>query len=264
MVGGTMKITSNITKDEIANYECLAVDTEWTKNYKVKNGNKPFNFSIIFFNHIDIEELKKYNLDFKFVSGYIETEEDIPALITLINNYLDPNIHKLIIGHQVISDLYTFYHYSEHFKDVLTNNIKVWISLFKDRHNNHRIFDTRFDVKNYLTGKSRRLVDVCYEMRILNQEDLYHQLELKKSMTAMQNAYMESHSKDIYEKLSVLNLRHSLSTMLVYEIYRSNQKLKNRMNINKILYNNLHDYFDYVNTREFKELMRLRKVSKKD
>lgn len=258
-----MLITSNISTNEIHKYECLAVDTEWTKNYKVKNGNKPFNFSIILFNHIDIEELKKYNLEFKFVSGYIETEEDIPELITMINEYLNPHIIKKIIGHQVISDLYTFYHYSEHFKNVKTDNIAIWISFFKERLINHRIFDTRFDVKNYLTGKSRRLVDVCYEMRILNQEDLYHQPELKKSMTAMQNTYMVNHDKEIYEKLSVLNLRHSLSTMLVYEIYRSGEKLSRRMNINKILYNNLKDYFDYINTKEFQELMRIRKLTKK-
>lgn len=258
-----MLIKRNITKEEIKNYECLAVDTEWTKNYKIKNGNKPFNFSIIFFNHINIEELKKYNLDFKFISGYIETEEDIPKLITMINDYLDPNIHKKIVGHQVISDLYTFYHYSDHFQDVKTDNITIWISLFKERNINKRIFDTRFDVKNYLLGKSRRLVDVCYEMRILNQDDLYHQPELKKSMTAMQNTYMETHDKDIYEKLSVLNLRHSLSTMLVYEIYRSGEKLPRRMNINKLLYHNLKEHFDYVNIKEFKELMHIRKSTKK-
>lgn len=237
-----MLITSNIKKEEIKDYAYLAVDTEWTKNYKIKNGNKPFNFSIIFFNHIDIEDLKKYQLNFKFISGYIETEEDIPELITMINDLLDPTIHKQIIGHQIISDLYTFYHYSEHFSSVKTDNIEKWISFFKNRHENNRIFDTRFDVQNYLKGKSRRLVDVCYEMRILNQDDLYHQPELKKSMTTMQNTYMNNHDFDIYEKLSVLNLRHSLSTMLVYEIYQSGEKLTRRMNINKILYHNLNKY----------------------
>lgn len=100
-------------------------------------------------------------------------------------------------------------------------------------------------------------------MRILNQDDLYHQPELKKSMTMMQNTYMKNHDKDIYEKLSVLNLRHSLSTMLVYEIYQSGEKLNRRMNINKLLYQNLNKHFDYINTKEFKELMHIRKVQKK-
>lgn len=43
-----MKIIKNINDRDLKNYKCISLDTEWTKNYKIKNGNKPFAFSIIF------------------------------------------------------------------------------------------------------------------------------------------------------------------------------------------------------------------------
>ena len=196
-----MKIVRNVTDAEIKSFRCCAVDTEWTKNYKIKNGNKPFLFSVLFYNNINIEDVLKEQLDFKFVSVYIDNENEIPELINLLNRYLDCKNLKLLVGHQVISDLYTFVHFSENLKGANTSNLAEWIGFFKDRANNGRIFDTRFDLKNWLVGKSRRLVDVCYEMKIKNQLDLHKQPELNKSMTALQKEFMQTKNSDISERL---------------------------------------------------------------
>ena len=251
-----MKIIKNIKDDDLKNYKCISLDTEWTKNYKVKNGNKPFALSIIFFNDdIDISTIINESLQFKFISAYVDSEEEFPQLINLLNKYLDVSQFKLLLGHQVISDLHTFVHYSEHYENISCDNILKWISYFKDRKNNNRIFDTRFDIKNRLITKSRRLVDVCFEMKIKNQKDLYKQPELNKSMTALHKIYLENKDYSIRERLSVMNIRHNLSSILVYEIFKNNLYLEKYININRILFSNLQNYFSYVNNDDFKELM---------
>lgn len=251
-----MEIIKNINDEDLNDYNCISLDTEWTKNYKIKNGNKPFAFSIIFFND-DIENLDIINerLQFKFISVYVDNEEEFPQLINLLNKYLDSSKFNLLLGHQVISDLHTFVHYSEHYDNISSNNIAKWISYFKDRKNNNRIFDTRFDIRNRLTTKSRRLVDVCFDMKIRNQKDSYKQPELNKSMTALHREFIQNQDYSIREKLSVMNIRHNLSSILVYELYKNNLFLEKFININRILYKNLNTYFNYVETDTFKDIM---------
>ncbi len=251
-----MKIIKNIKDEELKYYKCISLDTEWTKNYKIKNGNKPFAFSIIFFND-DIESLDIINesLHFKFISVYVDNEEEFPQLINILNEYLDSSKFNLLLGHQVISDLHTFVHYSEHYNNITSDNILKWISFFKDRNNNKKIFDTRFDIKNRLTIKSRRLVDICFDMKIKNQKDLYKQPELNKSMTALHRDFIQNNDDSIREKLSVMNIRHNLSCILVYELYKKNLFLEEYININRILYKNLKSYFKYIETENFKNIM---------
>ncbi len=251
-----MKIIKNIDEKELKNYNCISLDTEWVKNYKIKNGNKPFAFSIIFFND-DIKNVDIINesLQFKFVSVYVDNDDEFPELINILNKYLDSSKFNLLLGHQVISDLHTFVHYSEHYNNINSNNIIKWISFFKDRKNNNRIFDTRFDIKNRLTTRSRRLVDVCFDMKIRNQKDLYKQPELNKSMTTLHREFIQNKDDSIREKLSVMNIRHNLSSILVYELYKNNLFLDKFININRILYKNLNKYFNYVKTDKFKDIM---------
>lgn len=253
-----MKIVKNIDDKDLKNYKCISLDTEWTKNYKIKNGNKPFAFSIIFFNDdFQNSDIVKETLEFKFISVYVDDDNEFPELINILNKYLDPNKFNLLLGHQVISDLHTFVRYSEHYEDIDSGNIAEWISYFKDRAINKRIFDTRFDIKNRLQTKSRRLVDVCFDMKIRNQKDPYKQPELNKSMTALHHEFIETKNTSIREKLSVMNIRHNLSSILVYKLYKDNLELDKFININKILYKNLIMHFDYIKTKTFKELMKL-------
>lgn len=251
-----MKIITNISSKGLPrDYMLASIDTEWTKNYKVKNGNKPFNFSIIFFKDSDdVEDVIREKYKFKFFSAYIDEQSEVVDLINLLNKHLDPSRVKKLVGHQVISDLYTFVNFSKVLEGVNVENIKTWISYFDERKTNNRIFDTRFDIKDRLKGESRKLVDVCYEMRLRNQEDRFKQPELNKSMTALQNEFMQTHDMRIREKLSVMNLRHNLSSVLVYLLYQTNTFLDGFVNTNRILRENLLDYFDYVGSNSFGKL----------
>ncbi|MEV8606175.1 hypothetical protein AB0465_40645 [Streptomyces griseoviridis] len=71
--------------------------------------------------------------------------------------------------------------------------------------------DTRFDSGHILTGKSRRLVDVCNELGLdVTQPEL-----LKVTMPAWHRRWVEEGQEEGWERVSVLNLRHSLSTAYV-------------------------------------------------
>lgn len=74
-------------------------------------------------------------------------------------------------------------------------------------------------------------------------------------MTALHHEFIQNKDHSISEKLSVMNIRHNLSSILVYELYKNNLFLKKFININRILYNNLNTFFNYIETDDFKKLM---------
>ena len=78
--------------------------------------------------------------------------------------------------------------------------------------------------------------------RVKNQKDPFKQPELNKSMTALHHEFIKTKNEYIREKLSVMNLRHNLSSILVYKLYKDNIYLNDYININKILYRNLRNY----------------------
>lgn len=62
-----------------------------------------------------------------------------------------------------------------------------------------------------LFGRSRRLVDVCGELDLdVTQPEL-----ARKSMTALHRDWLTNRDVEARERITVLNLRHSLSTALV-------------------------------------------------
>ncbi|GCF11975.1 hypothetical protein KDI_55390 [Dictyobacter arantiisoli] len=58
----------------------------------------------------------------------------------------------------------------------------------------------------------------------------------------------------IMEKIAVLNIRHSLSSVLLY-LFSVHGKPNDSVNINTILYRNLRDTFDYVSSPAFATLL---------
>jgi hypothetical protein len=117
----------------------------------------------------------------------------------------------LIVGHQLCSDL-----------AVLTANagaavptaLVVARQAWRDRRapdQQRRIIDTRFDAGHLLAGASRRLVDVCGELHLdVTQPEL-----ARKSMTALHRDWLTHADTEARERVTVLNLRHSLSTAYV-------------------------------------------------
>lgn len=226
----------------------IGIDFEWTKNYKIKNGNVPFCFSIVYFPMFKTKYQKLNNFEFGFKSVYVNNKNENNKLIdkaVITLNKLNSIKNKIIVGHQLHSDIGVIDNYSMH----QNNEIKIFKDNWKNRQNfDNMYFDTRYDINN-LKCKSRRLVDVCNEYNI-NVE----QPEIKGSMSKMHNEFILNHDTKIMEKLAIMNLRHSLSCALLYTSF----KLDTQRTIytNNILYNNVKNYFNYVNSEDFSKLLK--------
>jgi len=234
----------------------IGFDLEWTKNYKVKNGNKPFCFSFVFFEKpLRLADLEK-SLEFGFYSYYCEGDDDAQPLVEkadgLLGKFLELDAQATMVGHQLSSDIAVVINCAGT-KEV-PNFIKLR-ALWRNRKTATGedrlvgIFDSRYDL-TFLSQKSRRLVDVCNECRLS-----VTQPEIVSSMTKMQNDFCSNGDVKIMEMLSVLNIRHSLSAMILFLLSQKGGKIKGKMNINRILFRNLGKYFAYVQTEAFKKLL---------
>lgn len=225
----------------------VAFDLEWTKNYSLKNGNSPFCFSFVYFDPISSGNNFE-SLAFGFFTGYTESKDERHQLIESANTFLGALLNKkcVIVGHQLSSDIGVIL--AE--EGANTKNFEIlkdfWHCRKKATNNIISIFDTRYDLGSFIIGRSRRLVDICEELNMN-----VFQPELSSSMTKMQNNFYESRDIRILEKLSVLNIRHSLSSAVLYNRFSNGADAEEMVSINKIIYNNLRDTFDYVKSPEF-------------
>ena len=237
-------------KIPVANTIIVSYDLEWTKNYKIKNGNKPFCFSFVYFDlSTSIKDLE--SLDFGFCSYYIEKNEEIPDLIKISDDILSDFLKKkcIILGHQISSDISVLVNHSPEITPKFQELKELWHKR-KTETEYPVIFDTRYDLDRMLENKSRRLVDVCTELNL----DV-RQPELKGSMTKMHNDFIENGKTELMEKLSVLNIRHSLSAAILYLYYNLEAKEIPYLNINKVVKSNLSPYYDYINSDSFENLL---------
>lgn len=234
----------------------ISFDLEWTKNYKIKNGNQPFCFSFVFFPLELILSTVEKQLEFGFYSRYVENKEDICSLVNeadrILGSFLDSCNKAAIVGHQLSSDISVVLNCSlgEH-KTYFVQLKNLWQTRKQDlsEKKNLEIFDSRYDLEGLLKEKSRRLVDVCEECNLIVEQP-----EISSSMTKMQNDFYASGDRRIMEKLSVLNIRHSLSAAILFLMSREKCKAKKVINVNRIIYRNLGQ-FDYVRGEEFKKLL---------
>lgn len=229
----------------------VSFDLEWTKNYRIKNGNQPFCFSYVFFSpEIDITHIEE-ELIFSIISAYIEKKNEKEQLISLANDLLTRFYYKsnIIIGHQLSSDINIIINSSNKARSNNFSKLKEYWHKRKTIYDNN-VFDTRYDLNLFLKNKSRRLVDVCIECNL----DV-SQPELINSMTKMQNEFIEKYNFETLEKLMVLNIRHSLSAAILYCLFQKNEKPTNIININKIIFNNLNHKIEYLNSSEFQKLL---------
>ena len=121
---------------------------------------------------------------------------------------------------------------------------------WRERRQNRAVVDTRYDIDRLTPIASRRLVDVAEDLGLdVTQPEL-----AKCSMTKLHKTYLETHQADIFEKLAVLNLRHSLSTALIAAIYLG-AAVSRPLNVNNLLSDHLAHDFEYVNSSEFAELV---------
>lgn len=236
----------------------IGFDAEWTKNYKIKNGNKPFCFSFISINKKDLsfENLRSNQFYFKYVQFYCENELETDDLVCHANETLNEILAcldtSILCGHQISSDLSVLRNSANNTQSSSIKNISKAIFLWQNRKTNGVVFDTRYDVSKPFLGKSRRLVDMCNDFR-LNVE----QPELgKASMTKLQNIYYSNNETTIRERISVLNLRHCLSTILLTWLGTTlvDKPFETQINVNNVIRNVLGADFNWVQSEAFSQL----------
>lgn len=232
----------------------LGIDLEWTKNYRIKNGNKPFCFSFVYFESIKNFLMVERDLKFGFELYYIENEKEIFSLVNKIESrlkrFLKQEIKTYIVGHQLSSDISVILNLKERPKlNNITKLKKMWRGRKNSRGKKLKVFDTRYDLEKFLTGKSRRLVDVCGELGLDVTQN-----EIRGSMTKMQNSFLSNGDLSIFEKIAVLNLRHSLSAATLFNLFLNNQRVKKNINMNKVIYHNAKNHFHYLNQDSFTKL----------
>jgi hypothetical protein len=102
-----------------------------------------------------------------------------------------------------------------------------------------------------LGGVSRRLVDVCADLRLdVTQPELRG-----TSMTALHRRWLETGDTSAREKISVLNLRHSLSTALDALCAAELCRWDAWLNVNQMLATGLRDAFAWTAGPTFTALL---------
>ncbi|MEE1764398.1 hypothetical protein [Streptomyces sp. SP18BB07] len=192
-----------------------SIDAEWTKNYRIKNGNKPFCFSITWLDLPSDTPADVTTVPFEYTAVYVDDPGEMDALVTLAAQTVETAAESadFITGHQFCSDLAVLAaNAPDGALPALTYARAQWMQRRQDSdEDTARYLDTRYDAGHILTGTSRRLVDVCTELGLdVTQPELR-----SASMPALHRRWTEDGDAEGRERVSVLNLRHSLSTAYV-------------------------------------------------
>lgn len=245
----TTKSLSHPTTDLVVSF-----DLEWTKDYKAPNSQMPFCFSFVCLpSKTDLGDLTEH-MEFGFVSVYAERESETPVLIRMADQILGDlmNGQTTLVGQQLCTDIAILL--ARRGKRQFENFAllqKLWKTRKHDPWQSRmKVFDTRFDMDSSLVGKSRKLVHICEEYNL----DVT-QPEITSSMTRMHKDFLATQDCQIMEKLSVLNIRHSLSAALLYLFFQLGSKPEAKFNVNCILHRNLQSYFCYVKHVSFDRLI---------
>jgi ABC-type uncharacterized transport system permease subunit len=232
----------------------VGFDIEWTKNYQMKNANKAFCFSLVSVQAAvpcDVNTLEQ-SLAFGFVLGYAEAEEECQQVCLEANRCVSQilSANNIVVGHQFSSDVSVLLACSQERLPAIETLQQAWRTRL--HHMDERavgVFDTRYDLPTSKDAASNKLVNVCPAWRLI-----VTQPEIKGSMTRMQREFYQKQTPLILEQIAVLNLRHSLSSILLYLFSRYGRPT-NPIDINTILFRNLHDCFAYVRSERFAALL---------
>ncbi|MFJ8143372.1 hypothetical protein [Streptomyces sp. NPDC096013] len=191
-----------------------SIDVEWTKNYRIKNGQRPFCYSVAWLDLPADHMVDLADVPFEWTSVYVEEPGEMDELVrnAAATVAAAAETSRIITGHQFCSDLAVL---EANAPADAVPRLQTARSQWKGRRDadpdeTHYV-DTRFDAGHLLAGKSRRLVDVCNELGLdVTQPEL-----LKATMPAWHRRWVEDGQDEGRERVSVLNLRHSLSTAYV-------------------------------------------------
>jgi hypothetical protein len=230
---------------------CL--DVEWSKNYRIRDGNLAFCYSIVW---LAVPDRKRpatlaAGTRFDYTSVYLDHDherrdlvEHAAADIAAALTHAD-----LLTGHQLCSDLAVLQANTRTATPAAVTAARTaWAG--RRQHTQPRVMDTRFDAGHLLTGASRRLVDVCGELDLdVTQPEL-----ARKSMTALHRDWLHHGDTEARERVAVLNLRHSLSTTLVALLAAGAARWRAPLNVNLMLARQLQGTFGWLNHPTFRTL----------
>lgn len=232
-----------------------SIDLEWTKNYKIKNGNRPFCYSVVYAALPRTGDAACITeLPFTYTSVYIESPDETAELLASANaavrTAFDTADH--VTGHQLCADLGVLANASPEPLEAVDTARESWRARRDGELPTRHVIDTRYDTDHVLACTSRRLVDVCTELRL---DVTQPELGAKKSMTALHRAVIDKGSVEARERVSVLNLRHSLSTALVGFRATGQADWNGTLNVNRLLADQLDDAFGWLSHPTFTGLL---------
>ncbi|MGW3232485.1 hypothetical protein [Kitasatospora sp. NPDC001095] len=256
-----MIIVSNLPKPgrlpkrSARTFRVASLDVEWTKNYRVKNGNRAFCLSLSILDlpaTVTPGSLSK--LPFGYVSLYVEDAGETGELVTAAAGIVSRTFADadLVTGHQLCSDLAVLVANRDDDEPALNDARTAWSRRRDPAHDSPRVLDTRYDAGHLLNGTSRRLVDVCTELGLdVTQPELR-----STSMTNLHRRWLEKNENEARERVSVLNLRHSLSTALVAVAAAGLGNWgETTLNVNRMIATHADGAWGWLRSRTFQDLL---------
>jgi hypothetical protein len=230
-----------------------AIDVEWSKNYRIKGGNVPFCFSVVWLS-LPADGIRTIDTDqFWYASAYIEDAGERGQLITAADSALRSLASRadLIAGHQLCSDLAVLTAAAGNRTPAIEAASAAWRQRRQALPGQVAFLDTRYDAGHVLACQSRRLVDVCADLGLdVTQPELG-----STSMTALHRRWLELGDTMAQEKITVLNLRHSLSTAIVAARASGLAHWQAGLNVNQLLASQLGTTFGWTASPAFTALL---------
>jgi len=230
-----------------------AIDVEWSKNYQVRGGNVPFCYSVAWL-ALPREHARPGAAGFWYTSAYVqdasETSDLVASADRTLRHVLDHG--DLITGHQLSSDLAVLAAVGARAPHPgIAAAQAAWRQRRQHDPGGPRLLDTRYDAGHILRCASRRLVDVCADLNLdVTQPELRG-----TSMTALHRRWLEQADTPAREKITVLNLRHALSTALVAARAAGLASWPPGLNVNTMLAAGLDGALGWLNDPVFTALL---------
>ena len=231
-----------------------AVDVEWSKNYRIPGGNIPFCYSVVWLAvPVSGAPVSLDGASFSYFSVYVanaaETQDLISSADGTLARVLD--LAGLVAGHQLCSDLAVLARAASRPLHAVPELRAAWQRRRLPVRSQPSVIDTRYDIGDLLPGTSRRLVDVCGGLRLdVTQPELRG-----TSMTALHRRWIDDGDVLAREKISVLNLRHALSTALAALYAAGIGRWESALNVNQMLATGLGDAFAWTAGPGFSRLL---------
>jgi hypothetical protein len=254
-----MIITSNIPDGKAPSCPpghrlLAAIDAEWTKNFRIKGGNVPFCFSVAW---LALPDTRVGTITgtsrFWYTSAYVKDAGERRDLIAAAESVLRslPGRADLTAGHQLCSDLAVLAAAADEPAPVVEAASAAWRQRRHAAPGQLAFLDTRYDADHILGCRSHRLVDVCTDLELdVTQPELR-----STSMTALHYRWLEHGEATAREKITVLNLRHSLSTAIVAARAAGLARWEPGLNVNRLLASELGSTFSWTASSAFIALL---------